>query len=283
MSPDEVIQKLKMMGVDSSRATLLRYKEAGLIPKPEEGAGGRGVGRFSDYPGDTVFEYFASHYIVKSKHATFEQAAEARRVVQEFRASTGFFGGHDWSEFDKFYALIRDKYFAKYSERVNLKENRYKEFADAERHTSECGYNSFERLNKVHQTAFAVEWWELLQVASSKIDNSYIEYCKRIDRRSSDYIYRGDPSAIDSKIFNLAEQLRKVASDIEKLINERQDTGGGEYPPLESHLHPLGRWIALHKLYPDLQLAVRNAMLIDYRNISPITLDFLVTGKLPEV
>lgn len=53
MSPNEVIDQLSKIGIDISRATLLRYENQELIPKPSRGGGGAG-GRWTDYPDDTV-------------------------------------------------------------------------------------------------------------------------------------------------------------------------------------------------------------------------------------
>lgn len=277
MSPDEVIQKLKMMGVNSSRATLLRYKEAGLIPKPEEGAGGRGVGRFSDYPSDTALQYFASHYIMKSKHASFGQAAEARQEVLRFRLLFDFFGGFNWDCFDNFYSYVRGKYRAKYSKWLTLKSNDWKEFADS----GQEGLEPFKSFVKFYQTPFAVEWWELIQIASGKIDANYVEFCQRISHYEDDYSSRGNVTAINEKLHRLHELLSNVTHDIKALLETLNDDDGS-IPP-NDELLPLGKWIALHKQYPDLQPVVRGAMLANYRQLRSATADLLVTGKLPEV
>lgn len=59
MTPDEVLFKLKNLGVTLSRSSLTRYEHQGLIPEPERGGGGPG-GRFTNYPPQTVAEAFAS-------------------------------------------------------------------------------------------------------------------------------------------------------------------------------------------------------------------------------
>lgn len=141
MSPDEVLKRLAMMGVKSSRATLLRYKDAGLISKPEEGAGGRGVGRFTDYPNKAVFEYFASYHVIKSLHAS-EQAKMAQAVVTVFHHSS-FLAGYSsestrvpkWLAFKSLSESIRKKYSAQKGTEPNFGDDSWEEFA---RHGQRC-------------------------------------------------------------------------------------------------------------------------------------------------
>lgn len=60
MTPDEVIEKLKRIGVEISRPTLTRYEKQKLIPEPKRGALGRGGGRWTDYPVETVSQAYAA-------------------------------------------------------------------------------------------------------------------------------------------------------------------------------------------------------------------------------
>lgn len=68
MSPDEVIKQLKeKLGVEISRATLLRYEKQKLIPEPERGGGGAG-GRWTDYPEKTVAETYAAWSLMHGEY-----------------------------------------------------------------------------------------------------------------------------------------------------------------------------------------------------------------------
>lgn len=68
MSPDEVIERLKELGVEMSRPTLSRYEKQGLIPKAKRGSLGRAGGRFSEYPPETVPEAFAAWSLLHGKY-----------------------------------------------------------------------------------------------------------------------------------------------------------------------------------------------------------------------
>ena len=68
MSPDEVIERLKDLGVEISRPTLSRYEKQGLIPEPKRGSLGRAGGRFSEYPPETVSEAFAAWSLLHGKY-----------------------------------------------------------------------------------------------------------------------------------------------------------------------------------------------------------------------
>lgn len=67
MSPDEVLSKLSELGVNITRKTLLNYEAYGL-PKPERGSGGRGVGRFTDYPPNVIEYAFAIYHMLNSSN-----------------------------------------------------------------------------------------------------------------------------------------------------------------------------------------------------------------------
>lgn len=81
MSPDEVIKKLESMGIHISRKTLLRYEENKLIPAPKRGSEGRGKGRFTDYPENTPYEFFASWYCIKKEDMDIDSTSLAREEV----------------------------------------------------------------------------------------------------------------------------------------------------------------------------------------------------------
>ena len=67
LTPDEVCEALSKIGADVSRRTLLHYEEAGLIPIPERGGGGR-KGRFTDYPEWTAEEAFVAWRFIHGKY-----------------------------------------------------------------------------------------------------------------------------------------------------------------------------------------------------------------------
>lgn len=278
MSPDEVIQKLKMMGINSSRATLLRYKEAGLIPKPEEGAGGRGVGRFSDYPAETVNDYFASYHVIKKLHATVDQAAAAREAVRSLaNCPIGFC----WDSYRSYrkklleYWRVEHPGFGLFPQASD-----YIQLAAKVESDDGIGEEMLKIYMSVGSTRFSIEWWEFRQIAAGQIDNDYIVYCDSVFFKGRRWeAFRGDSSLIDKEVALLKNKLSEIVADIEALEELKAHSFGSDIPPLA----PLGKWVALYNLYPEMQLMARNAALIDYRSIRPITFDVLATGKLPEV
>lgn len=60
VTPDEVIEKLKKLEVDTTRRTLLNYEKWGLVPEAVRGGAGKGKGRTTDYPDETPAEFYAS-------------------------------------------------------------------------------------------------------------------------------------------------------------------------------------------------------------------------------
>ena len=275
MSPEEVLAKLKTMGINSSRATLLRYKEAGLIPKPEEGGGGRGVGRFTDYPNHTVNEYFASYHIIKGKHASPEQTATARGTVIGIIDHPIGFMWEDAIEFEKKVIMDLRADFSGHSSGLNENEI----FNKAET-VNDDGYGKemFFLYKNVINTKFAIEWWELKQIAEGCIDDDYVILCDHVRWKGIES-FRGNSELIDSVIDHLKTYLQGLIEDIQML----QSIGEERPENFRSGLVPLGRWIVLYKLYPEMQLMVKNAMLINYRGVKPAIFDLLVTRKLPEV
>ena len=88
MSPDEVLEKLITMGVKTSRSTLLRFEKAELIPAPERGSTGRGVGRFSDYPDDTAEYFFASWWLMKMEKLSIEELSQLLPIGRKYKCCT---------------------------------------------------------------------------------------------------------------------------------------------------------------------------------------------------
>lgn len=68
MTPDEVLEKLKILGINISRPTLTRYENQGLIPRPKRGALGRAGGRWTDYPDGTVEETYAAWSLMHGEY-----------------------------------------------------------------------------------------------------------------------------------------------------------------------------------------------------------------------
>lgn len=77
MGPDELIEELKKLRVFTSRRTLLRYEEKGLISEPIRGNHGRGRGRFTEYSAIAPYEYYASWFAVKCCNSV-ERVAQVR-------------------------------------------------------------------------------------------------------------------------------------------------------------------------------------------------------------
>lgn len=84
MTPDEVLKIVDKMGICASRSSLLRFEKAGLVPQPKRGAGGRGVGRFSDYPEDAPLHFFASWWTIKSEGITLKKLADLLPIGRKF-------------------------------------------------------------------------------------------------------------------------------------------------------------------------------------------------------
>ena len=278
MSPDEVIQKLKMLGVNSSRATLLRYKDAGLIPKPDEGAGGRGVGRFTDYPAETVSDYFASHHVIKGKHASQEQAAIARNAVKSFISQ--YSKGKAWDVFDETSKAARNN-LAKMNGSEEETLGDVIEVVDVVPEIAGQGAALIKEIGFLLKTRFALEWWELQQISAGKIDENYKNLCIRIAWQPP-YAQRGASGWLPATTYRVKDTLEQVLIGLKELtaLYERSCESGG---PCDNALEPLERWISLFKLYPEMQVMIRGAMLADYRRIPPSVFDLLTTGKLPEV
>jgi hypothetical protein len=85
MTPDEVISKLKELGVSISRQTLRNYGKWGLIPEPKRGSKGKGRGRYTDYPDEAVAEAFASWMLLHGR-VKFrpEDISKVRSVALQF-------------------------------------------------------------------------------------------------------------------------------------------------------------------------------------------------------
>lgn len=67
VTPAEVLESLKELGLEITQRTLQRYENSGLIPIPKRGSGGRGKGKFTDYAPETVWEAYVAHYFMHNK------------------------------------------------------------------------------------------------------------------------------------------------------------------------------------------------------------------------
>ncbi|GBG57302.1 hypothetical protein SPFL3102_02668 [Sporomusaceae bacterium FL31] len=68
MSPDEVIKHLKeKLGIEISRATLLRYENQELVSEPSRGGGGTG-GRWTNYPEKVVMEAYVAWSLLRGEY-----------------------------------------------------------------------------------------------------------------------------------------------------------------------------------------------------------------------
>jgi phage-related protein len=83
MSPDEVLDALRILGVNISRSTLLRFEKAGMFTPPRRGAGGRGQGRFTEYDNDTPKLIFATWMLMKTEKISLEDAIAAGILYRE--------------------------------------------------------------------------------------------------------------------------------------------------------------------------------------------------------
>lgn len=80
MKPDEVLETLSKAGIYRDKRTLQRYAKAGLIPKPETKAAGRGKGKIAEYPQETPAEMFASLQILNNyQQFSVEDVAKLRQ------------------------------------------------------------------------------------------------------------------------------------------------------------------------------------------------------------
>lgn len=144
ISPDEVIKQLNNLGVKMSRSTLWRATNDELGPMPMTGGGGRGYGRWSDYPSDAYIDFYASHILVKKSKMDVASVAKARKAVFNYTYAY-------WSEWNYW----RDN-------NVNV------------RFTISKGCLENE-LYKVYSTPGALQWYEIHQSVYGKIDDAYIE------------------------------------------------------------------------------------------------------------
>lgn len=64
MNQHDIINDLRKLAINVTEKTIYNYSKGGLIPEPKRGAG-RGLGKWVDYPPNTVAEFFASQSFIK--------------------------------------------------------------------------------------------------------------------------------------------------------------------------------------------------------------------------
>jgi len=94
MTPDQILNKLSVLGVDICRRTLLRYETQGLIPAAIRGSSGRGIGRWTDYPSDVVGKAVIVYKLLKvtdDKHIQYllKQDDATQKVLMDFLTLKG--------------------------------------------------------------------------------------------------------------------------------------------------------------------------------------------------
>lgn len=96
MTTAEVINALEALGVVLSDDTLRRWAKVGLVPEPITGSRGRGLGRYSEYSTDTVFEAFAAYHLIKEYVISIKYASEIRKKAKSFLAEFMFYDFSDY-------------------------------------------------------------------------------------------------------------------------------------------------------------------------------------------
>ena len=279
MTPDEVIVELKRKEIDSSRATLLRYENANLIPDPVRGSGGRGHGKFTDYSAETVAEYAASYHLIKNRRATQEQAATARQAVYKLFQVIAANDSYPWGRLDDTIQSLTN------GKRKIRTEKRLEDYP-ALTSDNPAEFEVYGCFITVLATPFSVEWWEVRQISHGQVDPDYLEFCKRVDWADNAH-FQGDSirfrNAVrhsNEELFKAQEVLAKVQKGLALLSSMYQETEVDEWDHL--NFERIGRWVALARAYPEQRAHIRTAMLANYRDIPAAAFDFLIDGRVPD-
>jgi hypothetical protein len=241
---------------------LLRFENAGLISQAERGSGGRGLGKYTEYPADVIHEYFASYHVIKSKHASQEQAAIARNTILNFCLQTDAYSWKEY-EFMKQNVLIR-----KIAAMADVKNN-----VEGNEETA-TGKAFAEDMKKVVETPFCIEWWEYYQGSKGALDPNYIKLHEHLTWDN------GSPNRFDlgDKIDSMQRLLQEVLDGLNVLSKMRKV----DQDASEKSLIPLEYWIKLYSNHPEIRPLIKMGMMTSYRGISPKALDLIISGKLPE-
>ena len=90
MQPDEVLETLSKAGIHRDKRTLQRYAKAGLIPKPETKAAGRGKGKIADYPQEAPAEMYASLQVMNNyQQFNVNDVAKLRKAAFHLKDDSG--------------------------------------------------------------------------------------------------------------------------------------------------------------------------------------------------
>ena len=83
MKGEEVLNKMKNLGVSATLRTLQRYEATELLPPARRGWNGKGFGRFAEYDSAAVAEFYASYSLVHRYlwKVRFEDVPEVRKVA----------------------------------------------------------------------------------------------------------------------------------------------------------------------------------------------------------
>ena len=157
ISPDEVIERLKILGVKWSRSTLLRAVKDKLGPSPEIGGGGRGYGRWSDYHKQAYAEFYASHVLLKTYRMDTVAVAKAREAVLT-------------------HTFLDDKHVLRKWVSANGDVNFKVDLGPD-------GKYFLEYAALISKTPGAFKWWEIVQATYGSIDVLYPEVLKFLDSR----------------------------------------------------------------------------------------------------
>ena len=247
MGPDQVIDRLSTLGVKWSRSTLLRAVKDGLGPEPKTGAGGRGYGRWSDYPDDAFSEFYASHILMKKQKMKPEAVAKAREAVLWFRM-------HSQSErvekkqengfnFSRIFGVSQKKL----EKKVPLDLEQYHECAAL-----------------LHSTEGALEWWELKQAAFSHVDNDYAELLEN----------ENSSSGLAQTIIDFGKWIAVILKILLGVIYIAKMEYHRKWRVLA--------WIRLISNIPELKAQTRVGVVAEFSDIPEAAIQFFATKQLPD-
>jgi hypothetical protein len=273
VSPDEVISGLKNKSISSSRATLLRFENAQLISVADRGSGGRGLGKYTEYPADVIHEYFASYHLMKSKHVAQEQVANARGKIYAFVPNIKRL---TWERFDEYWKKILKQGVAFRADAPDSQEKR-----EAEKHFETqypFEYSVQLAYAEVVSDRNAIIWWEYFQISEGIIDPDYDKLFGMSLWTPQD---RPTSNELGDMIVAKQKQLREILQGLDMLAKMAEDSAVAGNN--SAALVPLEHWIRFHRKNPEVRPFVRNGILANYRSVPPSTFDLIISGKLPEV
>lgn len=87
MSPSEVVSGLEAYKIKISERNLFNWVKMGLLPTPETGNRGRAKGKFTDYPTETLFQYYAAWRLKNDDDVSLSAIANIRRDILMFQSA----------------------------------------------------------------------------------------------------------------------------------------------------------------------------------------------------